>query len=213
MSLHRTYRYRFYNMSNRHEAELIHQKQAFVIASWHQNCFAGILAHAGPGVALLVSRSLDGEIVSKLASTIGLKTIRGSSRKGGQEALAVLVEQTHDGLRSAITIDGPKGPIFAIKRGVFSISAQTGAPILPMVAVGSRYWILQKSWDKFRVPKPFAKVAVLYGRPFVVTTEDLENNFEALQNRLANELQTLEIQAINMGLSRRLREQTTSIAS
>lgn len=206
LALHKSYRYRFYNMNNRQEAEAIHTKQAFVIASWHQNCFAGILAHAGQGIALLVSRSLDGEIVSRLATTIGLKAIRGSSRKGGREALALLVEQTHDGLRSAITIDGPKGPVFEIKRGVFCLSAETGAPILPMIAVGSRYWTFHKSWDKFRIPRPFSKVAVLYGRPFVVSAQEFMDNFAELQIRLANELHTLEIQAVNMGLTFRLGE-------
>jgi lysophospholipid acyltransferase (LPLAT)-like uncharacterized protein len=206
VALHKSYRYRYYNVPNLQEAGEIHAKKAFVIASWHQNCFAGILAHAGQGIALLVSRSLDGEIVSRLANTIGLKAIRGSSKKGGREALAVLVEQTHEGLRSAITIDGPKGPIFEIKRGVFCISAETGAPVLPMVAVGARYWTLHKSWDKFRIPKPFSKVAVLYGRPFVVSMQELADNFEGLQIRLANELHTLEIQAVNMGLTLRAGE-------
>lgn len=206
VAFHKSYRYRFYNMNNRLEAEGIHAKKAFVIASWHQNCFAGILAHAGQGVALLVSRSLDGEIVSRLAKSIGLKAIRGSSKKGGREALAVLVEQTHEGLRSAITIDGPKGPIFEIKRGVFCISAETGAPILPMIAVGARYWTFHKSWDKFRIPKPFSKVAVLYGRPFVASMQEMADNFEGLQIRLANELHTLEIQAVNMGLTLRAGE-------
>jgi len=199
--LHKTYRYKVYNGTNRIEAEGMHPKKSFVIACWHQNCFAGILSHAHQGIALLVSRSLDGEIVSRLAHSIGLKAIRGSSRKGGKEALAVLVEQTHDGLRSAITIDGPKGPIFEIKRGVFCISAETGAPILPMIAMGTRYWTLHKSWDKFRIPKPFARVVVLYGRPMVVSMNELMNNFEGLQVRLANELHTLEIQAVNMGLT------------
>ncbi|MBC7659071.1 MAG: lysophospholipid acyltransferase family protein [Chitinophagaceae bacterium] len=223
---HKSYRYRFYNTENLKQAELFHPKKAFVIASWHQNCFAGILAHAGQGIALLVSRSLDGEIVSRLANSIGLTAIRGSSRKGGREALAILVERTHDGLRSAITIDGPKGPIFEIKRGVFCISAETGAPILPMVAVGARYWTLHKSWDKFRIPKPFSKVAVLYGKPFVVTNAEILDRYEELQSRLANELHTLEIQAVNMGLTahpptdrskverdRRNRSASTAIAS
>ncbi len=133
--LHKSYRYRFFNVDNRQEAEIVHAKKSFVIASWHQNCFAGILAHAGQGFALLVSRSLDGEIVSRLAKAIGLQTVRGSSKKGGQEALDVLIERTHGGLKSAFTVDGPKGPIFEIKRGVFVLAAETGAPILPMAAI------------------------------------------------------------------------------
>ncbi len=198
--LHKSYRYRFFNIDNRQEAEIVHAKKSFVIASWHQNCFAGILAHAGQGFALLVSRSLDGEIVSRLAKAIGLQTVRGSSKKGGQEALDVLIERTHGGLRSAFTVDGPKGPIFEIKRGVFVLAAETGAPILPMAAIGARYWTLHKSWDKFRIPKPFTKVSVLYGKPIHVTADELLNNYEELKARLTKELVTLEIQAVNMGL-------------
>jgi lysophospholipid acyltransferase (LPLAT)-like uncharacterized protein len=198
--LHKSYRYRFFNTDNRLEAQRIHKKSAFVIASWHQNCFAGILGHAGQGFALLVSRSLDGEIVSRLAKAIGLQTVRGSSKKGGQEALDILIERTHDGLRSAFTVDGPKGPIFEVKRGVFVLAAKTGAPILPMAALGARYWTLSKSWDKFRIPKPFTKVSVLYGKPMTVTDEDLLQGYDDLKARLTKELITLEIQAVNMGL-------------
>lgn len=198
--LHKTYRYRFLNAENKVEAETAHPHKSFVIASWHQNCFAGILAHANQGIALLVSRSLDGEIVSRLAKFIGLKTVRGSSNKGGKEALEVLIDQTHDGLQSAFTVDGPKGPIYQIKRGIFSLAAETGAPILPMIAVGARYWTLHKAWDKFRIPKPFTKVSVLYGRPFHVTRDELLDDFEGLKARLTKELVTIEIQAMNMGL-------------
>ncbi len=200
--LHKSYRYRFYNLANRREAETLHPKNAFTIASWHQNCFAGILSHAGQGIALLVSRSMDGEIVSRLAKSIGLTSIRGSSKKGGKEALAVLVDRTgEEGLRSAITIDGPKGPIYEIKRGILSLSMETGAPILPLFAIGARYWTLSKSWDKFRIPKPFTKVSVLYGKPFIVDPVEFETNYEGLKARLANELRTLELQAMNMGLA------------
>ena len=197
---HKSYRYRFINGANRREAETMHPKNSFVIASWHQNCFAGILAHAGQGVALLVSRSTDGDIVSRLAARIGLQSVRGSSKKGGKEALEVLIELTRSGLQSAFTIDGPKGPIFQIKRGVFTLAAQTGAPVLPTFAIGARYWTLHKSWDKFRIPKPFSRVAVLYGKPFHVTADELLENFEGLQAHLTQELVTLEIQAVNMGL-------------
>lgn len=200
MFFHKSYRYRFYNLENKLEASAAHSKNAFVIASWHQNCFAGILAHAGQGIALLVSRSMDGEIVSRLARTIGLTTVRGSSKKGGQEALDVLIEKTREGQKSAFTVDGPKGPIFQIKRGVFSLSAETGAPILPMIAVGARYWTLNKSWDKFRIPKPFTKVSILYGKPIIVSPIEVEQSLENLKTKLSNELIRLEIQAVTMGL-------------
>ena len=197
---HKSYRYRLINGAHRREAEAMHPKKSFIIASWHQNCFAGILSHTGQGIALLVSRSGDGEIVSRIADRLGLKSVRGSSKKGGQEALDVLVEMTHSGLHSAFTIDGPKGPLYQIKRGVFALAAETGAPVLPTFAIGARYWTLHKSWDKFRIPKPFTRVALLYGKAFQVTPDELNYNFAGLQAHLTKELVTLELQAVNMGL-------------
>lgn len=197
---HHSYRYRIYNRHFREEAERMHPKKAFAIASWHQNCFAGILAHAHQGIALLVSKSFDGEIVSRVAKRVGLTTIRGSSKKGGSEALNVLVERTKDeGLRSAITIDGPKGPIFQVKRGIFVLSAETGAPILPLFTVGKKYWTL-RSWDRFRIPKPFSPVAVMYGKPFVVTRDEVENSLDELRARLTHQMHELEQEAVNLGL-------------
>ncbi len=200
VAFHKSYRYRYFNEINKRDALQLHPKQSFVIASWHQNCFAGILAHAGQRITLLVSKSLDGEIVSRIAKAIGLQAVRGSSKKGGQEALDQLILATKEGARSAFTIDGPKGPIFEIKRGVFALAAETGAPILPLVAVGARYWTLHKAWDKFRIPKPFTRVAVLYGKPLIVTPEELSGNLEGLRAKLTRELVTLEIQAIDLGL-------------
>ncbi|MEP6551469.1 MAG: hypothetical protein ABJB95_09805, partial [Gemmatimonadales bacterium] len=36
--------------------------------------------------------------------------------------------------------------------------------IIPVVAVADRAWQL-KSWDRFMIPKPFARVTVAYGNP------------------------------------------------
>lgn len=196
---HYSYRYRIYNREHRERAEGMQSKKAFAIASWHQNCFAGILAHSHQGIALLVSKSFDGEIVSRVARCLGLVTVRGSSKKGGNEALNVLIERTKEGLRSAITIDGPKGPIFQVKRGIFVLSAETGAPILPLLTVGRSYWTL-RSWDLFRIPKPFSEVSVIYGKPFKVTRDEVENSLDELKERLALEMHELEREAISRGL-------------
>ena len=205
--LHLSYRYRIVHSENRQQAEGMHPKQAFAIASWHQNCFAGILSHAGQGLALLVSRSFDGEIVSGIAGMLGLRTVRGSSRKGGREALEVLIERTKkEGMRSALTVDGPKGPLYEVKRGIFQLSAQAGIPILPLLTIGDRYWVLHRSWDKFRIPKPFARVTIVYGIPFIVSPEEYADRLPELTQRLKMELMRLETLAYKKGLA----PQTTS---
>ncbi len=197
-----TYRYRLVHRQHRLQAEAMQARGAFVLASWHQNCFAAILAHSKQNIALLVSRSFDGEIVSAIADRLGLLSVRGSSRKGGAEALDVLIERTQaEGLRSAFTVDGPKGPLYKPKRGIFRLAAESGAPILPVLAIGEKNWVLHKSWDKLRIPKPFSRVAVIYGAPFSVSREELAVDLDLLTERLTRKLHDLQHEAEILGLS------------
>ncbi|MFW7380767.1 MAG: lysophospholipid acyltransferase family protein [Oligoflexus sp.] len=189
---HWTYRYRVVNPQFHATAEAMHPNGSLCIASWHQNCFAGILGHAKKGFTILVSRSFDGEIISHVANKIGVASVRGSSSKGGQEALQELIKRTPDGLKSAITVDGPRGPAYQVKSGILRLAAETGAAILPTMAIGDRYWTLSRSWDRFRLPKPFAKVFVVYGEPFQVSKEELASDSEGLKQKVQQSLHELE---------------------
>src|SRR5690606_17424343 len=71
----------------------------------------------------------------------------------------------------AITPDGPRGPAGVAQGGVLLASARAAAPIVPMRSEVSSAWRLG-SWDRFMVPKPFARVRVTYGDPWVATGTD-----------------------------------------
>ena len=194
-----TYRFRVIAPDNKDLATSMHPKGAFIIASWHQNCFAGILAHAKQNICLLVSPSFDGDLVGTLARKLKMKAVRGSSSRGGRAALEQLVELTSQGSKAAFTIDGPRGPLYSVKKGVFELSARSGAPVLPLLTVADRYWVLHRSWDKFRIPKPFAKVYVIYGKPFHVDKNAWRDQLEGLSGSLACDLFALEQQALVLG--------------
>lgn len=184
---------------NKDRATAMHPKGSFIIASWHQNCFAGILSHAKQNICLLVSPSFDGDLVGTLARKLKMKAVRGSSSRGGRAALEQLVELTSQGASAAFTIDGPRGPLYSVKKGVFELSARSGAPVLPLLAVADRYWVLHRSWDKFRIPKPFAKVYVIYGKPFCVDKNSWHDQLEGLSGSIAADLFALEQQALALG--------------
>lgn len=196
-ALHLTYRYKIINPPLRIAAENMTPRRTVAIASWHQNCFAGILSHHHQNIALLISRSFDGTVINAVSRALGHDAVRGSSRKGGREALQEMIERSKKGQMTAFTIDGPKGPLYSVKRGVLELSAATGNPVLPLLAIGDRYWTLQKTWDKFRLPKPFARISVIYGQPFVVV--DLEERLEEWSEKLKSELLSLEQQAWAQG--------------
>ena len=89
----------------------------------------------------------------------------------------------------AINSDGPQGPLHEFKVGDLMLSQFTQAPLLPLAYATTRGWRL-KSWDQFIVPKPFARVAIVIGEPFItpkgLRPEDLEPQRLQMENSLNN---------------------------
>lgn len=193
--LHKSYRYVIINEDHLNESKSLSRYGGFAIASWHNNCLAGILSHAGHKICLMVSRSLDGEFVAFLSGRLGMNSVRGSSSKGGREALVHLTDKVREGWAAAITVDGPRGPYKKVKSGVIALASQTNTAIQPLCAVGEHQWVFSKSWDQFRVPKPFSRVAVVYGKPILVDEYLGENHKQEVQSAVYDALEGLEEEA------------------
>lgn len=138
-----------------------------VYALWHARLLPLIFTHRGRGVAVLVSQSRDGELTAGVIGRFGFVTARGSSTRGGDEGLRDMLRWARRGRPLAVTPDGPRGPREQLKAGLIVIASRTGYPIVPVASSGQPCWTL-RSWDGFRVPRPFAKVVVAYGAPIAV---------------------------------------------
>jgi lysophospholipid acyltransferase (LPLAT)-like uncharacterized protein len=122
------------------------------------------------GTAAMVSQSRDGDFVSLGLKLVGIKTIRGSSRRrgkdnGGLSALSNLVEHVRTGHPAYLAVDGPRGPRNRVHKGIAVLSQQTGAAVLNVVAVPTRRWIFKRSWDRFQIPKPFCRIEIFVAAP------------------------------------------------
>ena len=122
------------------------------------------------GTAAMVSQSADGDFVALGLRLIGIKTVRGSSRrtgedKGGLSALSDLVEHVRIGYPAYLAVDGPRGPRNRVHKGIALLSQRTGASVLNVVAVPSRRWIFKRSWDRFQIPKPFTTIDIFVADP------------------------------------------------
>ncbi|MFO8183700.1 MAG: glycosyltransferase N-terminal domain-containing protein [Candidatus Aegiribacteria sp.] len=133
-------------------------------AFWHGRQLPLIHTHRGEGVTVLVSRNTDGQYVTNVLHSMGFRTVRGSSSRGGAEALGSMARSLRRGEDCAITPDGPRGPAKKAKAGTALISRLGGRPVVPM---GTSGWpaVRFSSWDRFMLPLPFAKVVVVEGRP------------------------------------------------
>jgi lysophospholipid acyltransferase (LPLAT)-like uncharacterized protein len=113
-------------------------------------------------VRVLASRSRDGELVARWVARFGLSVVRGSSSRGGAAALRALAASVRAGQDVAVVPDGPLGPRERVQGGIVVLAATTGAPIVPL-AFAARPARRLASWDRFLVPLPFARAAVVFG--------------------------------------------------
>ena len=142
-------------------------KAPYVFACLHGQMLPLLWVHRGQGIAILVSEHRDGEIITRIARTIGFNAVRGSSSRGGGRALLGLVAELQRGNVVAVTPDGPRGPAGSFAPGALVAAQRAGVPVLTVGAHTTRAWTL-KSWDRFMIPKPFARIGVAYGGPAMV---------------------------------------------
>ena len=156
--------------------------RAFIFTLWHGHLLAQTWLRRREGITTMISEHRDGEIIARLVESWGYRTVRGSTSRGAGRALLGMVRDLQAGKEFAITPDGPRGPAGVAQAGVLLASEKSGAPIVPMRSEVTRAWRLG-SWDRFLVPKPFAKITVVYGDPWIPLAAD-----EAAQRELAQRI-------------------------
>jgi lysophospholipid acyltransferase (LPLAT)-like uncharacterized protein len=140
-----------------------------VFAFWHCSLLTAAHRFRDLEIAILISRSFDGELIARTVELLGFRAVRGSSTRGGAAALRGMQQAYAEGHRCAFTADGPKGPARVAKAGPVQLAELTGARwIGAFHGEPSRAWRL-RSWDGFIIPKPFATVT--FGWPAYVTPD------------------------------------------
>jgi lysophospholipid acyltransferase (LPLAT)-like uncharacterized protein len=135
-----------------------------VFSLWHGQLLPLIWHHRYRDVTILVSEHRDGEIIARVAQSLGYGVIRGSTTRGGGRAILEVVSAVRTGRTVAITPDGPRGPAKKVAPGPLIAAQRSAVPLVPAAAWASSAWKL-KSWDSFMIPKPFAKIRIAYGQP------------------------------------------------
>lgn len=138
-----------------------------VFCLWHCELLCHMWTFRNQGIVVLISEHGDGEIAARAAESMGYRTIRGSSRRGAERALLALAREAELGAHVAVTPDGPRGPAESFAPGALIAAQRAHAPVVLLRAEVSRAWRL-RSWDRFIIPKPFARVTILVSAPIPV---------------------------------------------
>jgi lysophospholipid acyltransferase (LPLAT)-like uncharacterized protein len=168
-----------------HWAAVLRQDRPYVILSWHEALLPVIWQHRQRGIAAIVSEARDGQYLADFARSLGYRIIPGSSSRGGTRALRGAIDALRRGVPVGLTPDGPRGPRRELKGGAVVAALRGNAIILPVHVEARPAW-RAKSWDRFLLPWPWARVRLAYGAPIVTTTAMSRRE---LSGRLAQELE------------------------
>lgn len=159
----------------------------FVGACWHQHILFFAWYFSWRRVCVMVSRSFDGELIARVLTRRGFKCVRGSSSRGGREALDELIDHCRQGWTGAIVADGPRGPARAAKIGPVIAARRSGLPLI-LIACHFDKALYARSWDRTAIPLPGCTVTIRYADPIFVPPDRTEAEYEAIRRQLEETL-------------------------
>ena len=159
-----------------------------IYAFWHRAVFAAAWLWRKIGVAVMVSRSFDGEYIARTIEKLGFVAVRGSSSRGGGSALLGLRRQLEQGMSVAFTIDGPRGPKYVAKPGPVLLSRASALPMAAFYVALDDPWVL-RTWDAMMIPKPFSKALVRVSAKMRVPVDAGDAEMADFQGRLQSALE------------------------
>lgn len=168
-------------------------ERPLVAAFFHGRTFQLLHYMSLPGHGrwvLMCSRSLDGDLMSRVERGLGFEVVRGSSGSGGAKALVEMIRMVKKdpGLASCLAVDGSRGPRGIAQAGILSLAQKTGALLMPVASSARPCYIFKHTWDRTALPLPWARVFVVYGDPIEVpkklTPEETLKFLLDLENRL-----------------------------
>jgi len=178
--------------------ELEKVNRNFVLAFWHGQMLLAWFCHRDKNYTALISKSKDGDLLSKILKHWQYNVVRGSSSKGGDVALGVMVDYARNGNSVVLTPDGPRGPLHKMKAGAVITSKKSNIPLV-FLAVGYRNKRVLKSWDNFEIPKFFSDANVVYSDSFYINSDLSFEETSALILKYEKTLNQLSIEANNFG--------------
>lgn len=168
-----------------------------IYAMWHANQFLVHGLEDKANTSILVSNSIDGEVIARAVEKWGFKVVRGSAgKKGAVESTMQMLTRLKNRECVGIMVDGPHGPLHKVKNGAVKLAQMSGAPIVPAHWYSpQKTFINLPSWDKMKTPLGDCKILNLYGEPIYVNENATDEELSAAKENIKTQLLNLEAKA------------------
>ncbi len=165
--------------------------------TWHRNAIFLVWFYRKVHPMIMFSRSKDGDLIAGFAEKLGVIPIRGSSSKGGSEALSAMKEflKRPGVTKTATVLDGPRGPRCVAKKGMIVLAKEAGVPFLPLMMSAHPAITLKNTWDKTLIPLPFSRVTISYRPPWRIPPDLDAEGLEKLRQEVEATLNEMMRQA------------------
>jgi lysophospholipid acyltransferase (LPLAT)-like uncharacterized protein len=184
---------RWHSEGDSHLDEIYECGKRAIFTFWHGRIFPATYYWRNRGIVVMTSMNRDGDGIAQCIHRFGYGTARGSSSRGGLRALAEMGQRIRQGLDTAFTIDGPRGPKYVAKEGPVLLAMKTGAAIF-CFHISMKYKIQLKSWDEFQIPLPFTPALVLNAEPIWVPQDASSEDLRTIHQQMQTTLDTLRKQ-------------------
>ncbi len=139
----------------------------------------------------LVSPHRDGQLVAAMLHRFGIGNIDGSSNENANGAAISIMKELKNGTTIAIIPDGPRGPSMTMSLSPVYYAQKAGIPVLGVTYSIENSIIIEKSWDKMIVPKPFNKGICAVTKPFFIPKDASKTELEKYRLEIENTLNNL----------------------
>jgi lysophospholipid acyltransferase (LPLAT)-like uncharacterized protein len=163
--------------------------ERFIYAFWHENLLLPPYFYGHPSIKVLISQHADGELIARVCRHMGFGTIRGSTTRGGMEALRQMLRASQR-FHLGVVPDGPRGPRRALQLGPIYLASRTGVPIVPSGIGFDRPW-RARSWDRFALPRPWSRARVVTAVPIVIPPDLDKDQLEIWRQRVEAVMQNV----------------------
>jgi lysophospholipid acyltransferase (LPLAT)-like uncharacterized protein len=178
-----------------HEDQFLRKNKPILFVSWHQALLYYVYHFRNRNGLIMVSQSNDGDLISRILKLFGFQSVRGSSSKGGKEALHQMIQQINQTQCSGgLVADAPKGPFGVAKIGIIKIAKETGLPLIPVMCWANKKKIFN-SWDRTLLPLPFSRIVFFYAPPIYVQKDIDYELMEKMRVDLTKQLNQMHAEA------------------
>ena len=189
-----TLRWRFVKGEDYFE-KILKDNQGIIILCWHNDLlflpFLYRFKYQQKNLKVLVSKSSDGQLIAYVLDRLDVKVSWGSSSRDGTAGFRGLQKFADNEGWVSITPDGPKGPRHHVHSGMIRLAKISQKPILPVAYDFNRKWEAG-SWDRMKVPYPFAKGRIAVGELFYIPEDMSESDEDKYKIDLKKRLDVLE---------------------